>query len=83
MKRIFALLTGFVLMLSLALNVFAFSGEFLIDDADLLTDYEEEQLEDLKDELDANKQVAIQTLAKQVLLPDTQLHDSVNFPCAH
>ncbi|MBQ7100534.1 MAG: TPM domain-containing protein [Clostridia bacterium] len=47
MKRIFALLTGFVLMLSLALNVFAFSGEFLIDDADLLTDYEEEQLEDL------------------------------------
>ncbi len=47
MKRFFALITVFVLMLSLGVNVLAFSGEFVIDDADLLTDYEEGMLEEL------------------------------------
>ena len=47
MKRIFALLTVLSLALSLSFGAFAFNGEFVIDDADLLTDYEEDMLEEL------------------------------------
>lgn len=47
MKRIFALLTALLLAASLSFGAFAFNGEFVIDDADLLTDYEEEMLEEL------------------------------------
>lgn len=47
MKKFFALLFALVLVFSLGLNAFAFNGEFVIDDADLLADYEETQLEDL------------------------------------
>lgn len=47
MKRIFALLTVLLLASSLGFGAFAFNGEFVIDDADLLTDYEETQLEEL------------------------------------
>lgn len=47
MKRIFALLTVLLLAASLSFGAFAFNGEFVIDDADLLTDYEEDMLEEL------------------------------------
>lgn len=47
MKRFFALFTALVLTLLLSANAFAFDGEFVADDADLLTDYEEAQLEEL------------------------------------
>lgn len=47
MKRIFALLTVLFLAASLSFGAFAFNGEFVIDDADLLTDYEEDMLEEL------------------------------------
>ena len=46
MKSIFALLTALLLAASLSFGAFAFNGEFVIDDADLLTDYEEEMLEE-------------------------------------
>lgn len=47
MKRFFALITVFVLMLSFSLNAFAIDSRFVVDDADLLTEAEETQLEDL------------------------------------
>lgn len=47
MKRIFALLTVLLLAASFNFGAFAFNGEFVIDDADLLTDYEEDMLEEL------------------------------------
>lgn len=44
MKKLFALLTAALLVLAFNVPSFASYGEYLIDDADLLTDYEEEEL---------------------------------------
>ncbi len=44
MKKLFALLTAVLLLSVFSFSSFATYGEYLIDDADLLTDYEEEEL---------------------------------------
>lgn len=44
MKKIFALLSAVLLLSVFSFSSFATYGEYLIDDADLLTDYEEEEL---------------------------------------
>ena len=44
MKRFFALLSAVALALSLSANAFAFSSDFVVDNADLLSEGEESTL---------------------------------------
>lgn len=51
MKKIISLLLAVLLSFVLSLSAFAYGSEYLIDDADLLTDYEEEIIADHLDRL--------------------------------